>query len=63
MVVMEYDDLVVMEQQVLVMDELLFPMVLNIHLFDDNLLNNVYSMMVSVYLNVHNDYDYLLNSY
>jgi hypothetical protein len=27
---------------------------LNVHLFDDNLLHNVY-------LNVHNDYDYLLN--
>jgi len=60
---MEFDDLVVMEQQVLVMDESLFPMVLNIHLCDDNLLDNVYSMVGFVYLNVHNDYDYSLNLY
>jgi hypothetical protein len=40
MVVLEFDDLVVMEQQELVMDGLLllllFQMVLNVQFFDDN---------------------------
>ena len=63
MVVLEFDGLAGMEQEVLMMDKRWFPMVLNDHLSDDNLSNNVYSMRYSVYLNVRNDYDYSLYSY